>query len=112
MRKYKKPIIIVIILTSIFFIVKSRRISQSDFDLLVLLEQNEIMEVCNNQLTAMQKNPNINFDDVEYDNSKYYNYNVSKYGLEICSDTERIKKIAEDKWKDYLKREWKFVLQT
>lgn len=110
MKKYKKPIFITLILIVVCFVINSRRMSQSDFDLLVLLEQTEIMKVCNNRLMAMQENPNINFDDVDYNDRLYYNYNVSKYGIEICSDKQRIKKIAEDKWKDYLKREWKFVL--
>lgn len=83
--------------------------SKADFDLLVLIEQTEIMEVCNNRLKALQKNPIISFDNVESDDKLYYNYNLSKNGNEICSDKVRIKQIAEDKWRDYLKRKWKFV---
>ncbi len=109
MRQYKKPIIVSIILIVICFIINSRRMSKSDFDLLVLIEQTEIMEVCNNRLTALQKNPNISFKNVDSDDKYLYNYHLSKYGNEVCADKQRIKEIAEENWKDYLKREWKFV---
>lgn len=96
-------------MTSIFFVVNSRRMSQADFDLLVSLTEVEILEICHNRLKAMEKNPNISFENVEYDDELYYNYQLSKYGTEICTDPEKIKQIAEDKWRDYLKREWEFV---
>lgn len=110
MKKYKKPIIIVAVLIVICFVINSRRMSKADFDLLVLIEQTEIMEVCNNRLTALQKNPNISFENVDIDDKDFYNYHLSKYGNEICGDKKRIKEIAEENWKEYLKREWKFVL--
>jgi hypothetical protein len=81
MRKYKNLLFIILILIVVCFVLNSRRMSQSDFELLVLIEQTEIMEVCNNRLIAMQKNPNVNFDNVDYNDRLYYNYNVSKYGI-------------------------------
>ena len=109
MKKYHKPIIIVIILISALFLITSRRLSQSDFELLVLLEQTDVLEVCNNRLIAMQNNPNINFDNVNYDDTLYYNYTISKHGVEICNDKEKLKKVIEDDYKEFLRNEWKFV---
>jgi hypothetical protein len=109
MEKYYKPIIIVIILISTFFLIRSRRVSKSDFELLVLLEQTDVMEVCHNRLIAKQNNPNINFVKVNYDDKLYYNYTISIHGVELCNDKERLKKVIEDHYKEFLKNEWKFV---
>lgn len=53
--KNKKLLIITILLIGIFFLIKSRRISQSTFDLMVSMKKTEILEVCNNRLKAEQK---------------------------------------------------------
>lgn len=107
MKKYKYASVIVIFLT--ILIVNSRRVSKKDFDLLVLLEYADIVEVCNNRLKAKQKNQNINFDNIKYNDKLYYNYNLDKHGSYICSDVKSIERIAEEYWRDYFKKNWKFV---
>jgi hypothetical protein len=110
MKKYKKPIILVIVIVSAFFIVKSRRVSQSTFDLMVTINQVEVLEVCNNRLSAKQKNSNINFKNVSYNDELYYNYIISKYGDEICNDPNNLKKVVVDYYKEYFRKQWKFIL--
>lgn len=107
--KNKKLLIIAILLIGIFFLVKSRRVSQSTFDLMVLMEQTEILEVCNNRLKAKQKDPNISFKNVSYDNKEFYNYILSKNGDDLCSNTDKLNEVVMEHYEDFFKKEWKFV---
>ncbi|EAQ48821.1 hypothetical protein [Leeuwenhoekiella blandensis] len=107
--KNKKLLIIAILLIGIFFLVKSRRVSQSTFDLMVLMEQTEILEVCNNRLIAKQKDPNISFENVSYDNKEFYNYILSKNGDDLCSNTKKLNEVVTEHYKEFFKKEWKFV---
>jgi len=107
--KNKKLLIIAILLIGIFFLVKSRRVSQSTFDLMVLLEKTEILEVCNNRLKAKQKDPNISFKNVSYENKEFYNYILSKKGDDLCSNYEKLNEVVIGHYKDFFKKEWKFI---
>jgi len=86
MKKNSKTIIIIGLLIGLFFIVKSRRVSQSTFDLMVLMEKNQILEVCNNRLKAKQKDSNISFNNISYDNKEFYNFILSRIGDDLCSN--------------------------
>lgn len=90
--KNKKRLIIAILLISVFFLVKSRRVPQSTFDLMVLMEKTEILEVCNNRLKAN-------------DNKEFYNYILSKNGGDLCSNTDKLNEVVIE----FYKKEWKFI---
>jgi hypothetical protein len=109
MKKYSKLIIIIGLLIGLFFLIKSRRVSQSTFDLMVLIEKTEILEVCNNRLNAKQKDPNISFRNVSYDNKEFYNYILSKNGEELCSNPDKLNQVVIDHYKNFFREEWKFI---
>lgn len=109
MKKYSKLIIIIGLLICLFFLIKSRRVSQSTFDLMVLIEKTEILEVCNNRLNAKQKDPNISFRNVSYDNKEFYNYILSKNGEELCSNPDKLNQVVIDHYKNFFREEWKFI---
>lgn len=107
--KNKKLLIIGILLIGVFFLVKSRRVSQSTFDLMVLMEKSEILKVCNNRLKAKQKDPNISFKNVSYENKEFYNYILSRNGEDLCSDTNKLNEVVIEHYKEFFKKEWKFI---
>lgn len=109
MKKYSKLIITIGLLIGLFFLIKSRRVSQSTFDLMVLMEKNEILEVCNNRLKAKQRDPNISFKNIIYDNKEFYNYILSKNGDDLCSNPDELNEVVIKHYKDFFKKEWKFV---
>jgi len=108
MKKYIKSSIIIGIIVALFFLIKSRRVSQSTFDLMVLVAQNEVLETCNNRLKAKQNDNNISFDNLNY-GDKYYNYYLSKYGNSICSNSEKLKNITIEHNKKFFREQWKFI---
>lgn len=77
---------------------------------MVLMEKTEILEVCNNRLKAEQKDPNISFKNVSYDNKEFYNYILSKNGDDLCSNPDKLNEVVIEHYKDFFKKEWKFIL--
>lgn len=80
-------------------------ISRENFDLLVLMETNDVLENCNQRIKANQIGK---LNNITYDN-KMYNYYISKYGENICTDTNKIKMIIEKHYRESLKEQSKFV---
>ena len=64
------------------------------------------LEVCNNRLNAKQKDPNISFRNVSYDNKEFYNYILSKNGEELCSNPDKLNQVVIDHYKNFFREEW------
>lgn len=100
-----KFVIIAVLVIILGLIIKSRVISRENFDLLVLMETNDVLENCNQRIRANQISK---LNNIAYDNKIYNNY-ISKYGENICTDTNKVKMIIEKYYKESLKERWKFV---
>lgn len=105
MNKNLKFIFIAVLVIILGLFIKSRTISRENFDLLVLMETNDVLENCNQRIKANQISKSNN---KAYDNKIYNNY-ISKYGENICTDTNKVKMIIEKYYKESLKEQWKFV---
>lgn len=105
MKKEIKIIIAIVLLLSIGFFLNSRRVKQENFDLIVLIELNDVIEKCNSRLeNDLPKNKRLNFNDT------LYNYYIDSKGFEICFCKEdSIKKIIEQNVKENFKKNWKFI---
>ena len=105
MKKQTKIIITVVLLLTFGFIINSRRVKQDNFDLIVLMELNEVFEKCNSRLERnLQKNERLNYND------SLYNYYIDSQGIEICLCKEdSIKKVIEKNVKEGFEKNWKFV---
>ena len=107
--KNKKLLIITILLIGTFFLVKSRSVSQSTFDLLVLTRETEIIRVCNNRFAAKLKDPNISFIAVSPDNKEFYNYILFINGDDLCSNSDKLHEVVTEYYKEFFKKEGKFI---
>ena len=76
---------------------------------MVLTEQVEVLEACKNRYEARQKDKSISFEDISYNDKLFYNYHIAKNGEDICSDHEKLKKMLTKYYKDYYRKEWKFI---
>ena len=107
--KIKGVVGLILCLTSVYFviglIIKSRMVSQENFDLLVLMETNEVLENCSQRIKTNQigKLNNISYDH------EMYNYYISKYGEDFCTDANKVKTTIEKDYRQSLKEQWKFV---
>lgn len=103
--KTNRKIVIIAILVIIGVIIKSRIISQENFDFLVLVETKEVLENCNQRIKEnnLGKLNNISIDDEKY------NYYISKYGEDFCYDVNNVKSVIEKDVRQSLKDQWKFV---
>ena len=105
MKKNLKIIALVVLVIIIGLIIKSRMVSQENFDLLVLMETNEVLENCSQRIKTNQigKLNNISYDH------EMYNYYISKYGEDFCIDANKVKTTIEKDYRQSLKEQWKFV---
>ena len=105
MTMQTKIIITVVLLITFGVILNSRRVKQDNFDLIVLMELNEVFEKCNSRLDSnLPKNKRLNYND------SLYNYYIDSQGIEICLCKEdSIKKVIEKNVKEGFEKNWKFV---
>jgi hypothetical protein len=109
MKKHSKTIIIIGSLIGLFFIIKSRRVSQSTFDFMVQHKKYEILGVCSNRLRAKLKDSNLKFDNISSDNKEFYNYILSVNGDDLCSNPTKLNQVVTDHYKKFFKEEWNFI---
>jgi hypothetical protein len=105
MKKNLNLIIFAVIVIVFGLIVKSRMISQENFDIIVLMKTNEVLENCNQRIKTNQigKLNNISYDH------EMYNYYISRYGDDFCTDSHKIKMNIEKDFRESLIEQWKFV---
>lgn len=105
MKKHTKIIILIVLILTFGLILNSRRVKQDNYDLIVLMELNEVFEKCNSRLESnLPKNKRLNYND------SLYNYYIDSQGIEICLCKEdSIKKIIEKNVKEGFEKNWKFV---
>lgn len=98
MKKNVKIALYIIAIVSLLLVIKSRIVSQSTFDLMVLMDTNEVLESCKKRLEAQGQNIN-NIDRED-------NYYIKMYGENICLQPEKLKQIIEEDQKSRLKDNW------
>ena len=105
MKKQTKIIIAIVLILTFGLIINSRRVKQDNYDLIVLMELNEVFIKCNSRLKInLPKNKRLNYND------SLYNYYIDSQGFEICLYKEdSIKKIIEKNVKEGFEKNWKFV---
>jgi hypothetical protein len=105
MKKQTKIIIAIVLILTFGLIINSRRVKQDNYDLIVLMELNEVFIKCNSRLKInLSKNKRLNYND------SLYNYYIDSQGFEICLCKEdSIKKIIEKNVKEGFEKNWKFV---
>ncbi len=105
MKKEIKIIIAIILILTIGLLINSRRVKRENYDLIVLMELNEVFVKCNSRLESnLPKNKRLNYND------SLYNYYIDSQGFEICLCKEdSIKKIIEKNVKEGFEKNWKFV---
>lgn len=105
MKNKIKFFIAIVLLLIIGLLLNSRRVKQENYDLIVLMELNDVFEKCNLRLESnLPKNERLNFND------SLYNYYIDSKGIEICLCKEdSIKKIIEKNVKENFEKNWKFV---
>ena len=105
MKKHTKFIIAIVLILTFGLILNSRRVKQDNYDLIVLMELNEVFVKCNSRLESnLPKNKRLNYND------SLYNYYIDSQGFEICLCKEdSIKKIIEKNVKEGFEKNWKFV---
>ena len=105
MKKQTKIIIVIVLLITFGVILNSRRVKKDNFDLIVLMELNEVFEKCNSRLESnLPKNNRLNYND------SLYNYYIDSQGIEICLCKEdSIKKVIEKSVKEGFEKNWEFV---
>jgi len=105
MKKKIKIIIAIILILTIGYLINSRRVKQENYDLIVLMELNDVFEKCNSRLESnLTKNKRLNYNDT------LYNYYIDTKGIEICLCKEdSIKKIIEQNVKKNFKDNWNFI---
>lgn len=105
MKKGIKIIIAIILILTIGLLINSKRVKQENYDLIVLMELNEVFEKCNSRLESTSpKNKRLNYND------SLYNYYIDTKGIEICLYKEdSIKKIIEQNVKENFKENWNFI---
>lgn len=109
-KKYIQYFVFSVVAVGLLVLIYSRRVSKSTFDLMVAINQAEVLEICNNRLYTKKQNPQINFDNVSYNDSQYYHHIISKYGNDICKDPYGLEQILVEHYKLYYKNQWKFIL--
>lgn len=79
MKKEIKIIIAIILILTIGLLINSRRVKQENYDLIVLMELNDVLKNCNSRLELnLPKNKRFDYNDT------LYNYYIDTEGIEIC----------------------------
>ena len=105
MKKEIKIIIAIILILTIGLLINSRRVKQENYDLIVLMELNDVLKNCNSRLELnLPKNKRFDYNDT------LYNYYIDTEGIEIClCKQDSIKKIIEQNVKENFKEKWNFI---
>jgi hypothetical protein len=105
MKKEIKIIIAIILILTIGLLINSRRVKQENYDLIVLMELNDVLKNCNSRLELnLPKNKRFDYNDT------LYNYYIDTEGIEIClCKQDSIKKIIEQNVKEDFKEKWNFI---
>ena len=105
MKKEIKIIIAIILILTIGLLINSRRVKRENYDLIVLMELNDVFEKCNSRLELnLPKNKRFDYNDT------LYNYYIDTKSIEICLCKEdSIKKIIEQNVKENFKENWNFI---
>jgi hypothetical protein len=97
--KNKKLLTIAILLIGIFFLVKSRRVDKTTFNIMVLSTANDITEKCieynNYRLGKIKEEPSLYYRGLDL--------------VELCNDENKRRKVAEEEMREFFKSQWKFV---
>lgn len=97
--KSKKLLIIAIVLIGIFFLIKSRRVDKTTYDIMVSSNNSKITEKCieyyNYRLGKIKEKPSLYYKEHDL--------------IELCKDENKRRKIAEEEIREYFRSQWEFV---
>lgn len=97
--KNKKILIIAILLIGVFFLVKSRRVDKTTFNIMVLSTANDIAEKCieynDYRLGKIKEKPSLYYRGLDL--------------LELCNDENKRMRIAEEEMRKFFRSQWEFV---
>lgn len=105
-KKHLKISILIVLTTTILLIIKSRRVSQANFDFMVQIEYNNTLEIC---LKSKKQETQILLNKISKDSIVNYDYQLNKYGFYSCYEHEKLMNEIKTYYRKWYHKQWKFI---